>query len=135
MRIARRQPEEPPINLTPLIDVVFLLLIFFMVSTQFVAESSLSLALPQAASAEQDAAPAFLEVVVDAKNQYHIADEPIAAADLAAAMAAWQQRHAEHVLLLRADRKATHGAVVRVLDAAASREFTTVDIAVLEEGS
>ena len=50
MKFARRVREEVEVNLTPLIDVVFLLLIFFMVSTTFTKETSLSLDLPEASS-------------------------------------------------------------------------------------
>lgn len=48
MKLSPRAPEEPDVNLTPMIDVVFLLLLFFMVSTSFIRESSLKVDLPEA---------------------------------------------------------------------------------------
>ena len=57
MKLLPRHSEEPDVNLTPMIDVVFLLLLFFMVSTSFIRESSLKVDLPEAsgqALAEQE---------------------------------------------------------------------------------
>lgn len=134
MRFARRDAEEPSINLAPLIDVVFLLLIFFMVSTQFIGEDRLSLQLPAASEAERSTATTPLQVVVDARNRYYVDGEAVAAEQLARVLA---QRHAaqpRRTLVLRADGRATHQAVVRVLDVAAGQGFASVDIAVRAKG-
>src|SRR5690606_8777907 len=73
MNLSRRRHEEPELNLTPLIDVVLLLLIFFMVSTTFVDESRIELQLPQASTepaAEQRKDP--IEVTVTASGEYRV---------------------------------------------------------------
>ena len=74
MKLSANRPEEPDVNLTPMIDVVFLLLLFFMVSTSFIRESSLKVDLPEAtgqATAEQDDA---IDIVINAKGQFLIND-------------------------------------------------------------
>ncbi|RLA11994.1 MAG: biopolymer transporter ExbD, partial [Gammaproteobacteria bacterium] len=70
MRLSPRNTEEPDVNLTPMIDVVFLLLLFFMVSTSFIRESSLKVDLPEAtgqALVEQDKA---IDIVINADGQF-----------------------------------------------------------------
>ena len=67
------KPEEDiQINLTPLIDVVFLLLIFFMVSTTFDTTSQLKINLPEASSAQTSMPPQKLNLVIDANGQFFV---------------------------------------------------------------
>lgn len=72
MQFKRQIKAEEPINLTPLIDVVFLLLIFFMVSTTFTKESHLEIDLPEAVGNSRADTPDQLEVVVSAAGDYSI---------------------------------------------------------------
>ena len=72
MNLSPHKQEEPDVNLTPMIDVVFLLLLFFMVSTSFIRESSLKVDLPEAsgqAMAEQDNA---FDIIINDKGQFSI---------------------------------------------------------------
>lgn len=129
MKFARRRPDEPTINLTSLIDIVFLLLIFFMVSTRFIDEAHLSLTLPAASQAASAARDDPIEVIVDARNRYYVGGAAVAAKRLAAALHTRHVRHPDRSLVLRADGQASHQAVVRVLDVAAAQGFERVDIA------
>ncbi|MDH3588889.1 MAG: biopolymer transporter ExbD, partial [Gammaproteobacteria bacterium] len=72
MNLRARLPEEPEVNLTSLIDVVLLLLVFFMVSTSFVRESELKITLPQTieAGAPEQMPDNPLEITVTAKGGY-----------------------------------------------------------------
>jgi len=71
VKLKTRQRDEPDINLTSLIDVVLLLLIFFMVSTSFVREAEINLRLPEAsASAPTDAPADALEITVTEAGSY-----------------------------------------------------------------
>jgi biopolymer transport protein ExbD len=73
----RPAPKEPAdINLTPLIDVVFLLLIFFMVSTTFSRDSELSIELPAAAAEAQKRRPDSIEVAIDAAAVEYTIQDP-----------------------------------------------------------
>ncbi|MBC8209580.1 MAG: biopolymer transporter ExbD [Gammaproteobacteria bacterium] len=72
MRFRTRVAEDDSgVNLTPLIDVVFLLLIFFMVSTTFDSTSELKIELPEA-SANKPAAPSRLTIIIDAEGLYYL---------------------------------------------------------------
>ncbi|MDT0635891.1 biopolymer transporter ExbD [Spectribacter hydrogenoxidans] len=127
MKLARRRLEEPQIGLTPLIDVVFLLLIFFMVTTTFVEDAGLTLQLPIAGAepAEPEALP---EVVVDAGGNPHVDGHRLVSRDaLMAALADMVDR--SQALRVRADARASHQSVVTVMDAAAAAGFGRIDIA------
>lgn len=131
MKLARRRVEEPQLNLTSLIDVVFLLLIFFMVTTTFVRNPGLQITLPQAGEHQPVSADEEVEVVVDARNRVYIGGK-IVAVDAKALRAALQRRaggNFQQPLLVRADGRASHQSVVGVMDAAAALGFSRVDIA------
>ena len=68
MKFRRQQTEDLDVNLTPLIDVVFLLLIFFMVSTTFQRESQISVQLPKAAKEPVDTPTENIEIVINAQG-------------------------------------------------------------------
>lgn len=129
MKFARRETAEPSIDLTSLIDIVFLLLIFFMVTTRFIDGAQLSLRLPAASEAAPAVHDSPIVVAVDARNRFYIGGELIAPDRLAAVLASRHRRYPDRGLVLRADARATHGAVVRVLDIAAGQDFERVDIA------
>ena len=130
MRLGRRAPEEPQLNLTSLIDVVFLLLIFFMVTTTFVKNSGLQIRLPEAGSEVAPAAEENLEVIVDANNRIIVRGAPVTSdAGLRQQLRAAAGDNFKQPLRIRADGRASHQAVVRVMDAAAALGFAQVDIA------
>ena len=68
----KRSQENVDINLTPLIDVVFLLLIFFMVSTTFDTTSQLKIKLPEANQAEVSEPPQKINLLIDAKGAFYV---------------------------------------------------------------
>ena len=69
---SQTQDDESSVNLTPLIDVVFLLLIFFMVSTTFDTTSELKIELPQASAQTKQDAPDKITIMIDPKGAYYI---------------------------------------------------------------
>ncbi len=73
MNLRPQRPEPPDINLAPLIDVVFLLLIFFMVTTTFKDEVGIKVQLPQA-QGEVAAEPRALTLVIDASGAFYVND-------------------------------------------------------------
>ncbi|MCK2169484.1 biopolymer transporter ExbD, partial [Thalassospira xiamenensis] len=77
MKFPRPRQEEISVNLTPLIDVVFLLLIFFMVSTTFTRETQLSLTLPEAQGTPPEQAPQAVEILVSSAGEYVINGEKL----------------------------------------------------------
>lgn len=129
MKLPRTAKGDPEINLTSLIDVVFLLLIFFMVTTTFVPEAGLRLELPEASTESATATDEPLEVVVDAADRAYLDGRPLGAEPdaLRAALSAAVD-DAGGGLRIRADGRASHQAVVAVMDAAAAVGFERVDI-------
>lgn len=124
-----RQREAAWIDLAPLIDVVFLLLIFFMVSTTFVRESRLHIDLPAAGAGAPPTEARALEIVVDQLGRYQVNGIPVADSEaltqtLRSLAVADDQR-----VLVTADARASHQSVVGALSAAAEAGLTRVGIA------
>jgi biopolymer transport protein ExbD len=133
MRFAPRTPEEPEVNLISLVDVVFMLLIFFMVTTTFVQTSGLKVALPQAGPSQpQPASGNIIEVVVDAEGRYYIDGRQLrdrSALTLERGLVEVMGNDRSKPLLVRADARATHQAVVTVMDVAARNGYSKLSIA------
>ena len=134
MNLRTSSKEEPEINLTSLIDVVLLLLVFFMVSTSFVREAEISLRLPQAQTeAEVVAATAdVLEVAVTTAGSYVVNGRPLAnnqRPTLRAAIEAAIGDNRELPVYIRADAETTHQAVVTAMDVVGQLGFVEINIA------
>ena len=135
MKLQKDEYEEPEINLTSLIDVVFLLLIFFMVSTTFERQALLRLDLPEASTAETESVPDIVEFIVTDDGRLFVGDDELVDERQATVQAAIAQRLSENpeaVLVIRADAEAPHRLVVRVLDSAAAEGIRRVSIAAVE---
>ena len=125
----RRAGQAVLVELTPLIDVVFLLLIFFMASTTFLRESELAIELPQAAPARASSA-AEVEVRVDAAGRYAINGRPLPDSELKTLLDALAApAKAGHGVVVAADAQTPHQAVVRILDAAGRSGLTNIRFA------
>ncbi len=129
--------DETNIELTPLIDVVFLLLIFFMISTTFTKETSLKINLPESTGEAVAEQPLSIEVQIGAESQYAIAASNDGAAKplinsnretLKRALAEYQSQ-TKLLLIIRADRKAPHESVIRVMDVAQELGLSNVTFA------
>lgn len=137
MKLREDDREEPEINLTSLIDVVFLLLIFFMVSTTFERQTLLRLDLPEAATAETETVPNVIELVITDDGRMFIDDNMLVDDRRATVQAAIAERFADNpeaTLVIRADAEASHRLVVRALDAASAQGIRRLTIAAVEEG-
>jgi len=121
MKFRRRPRHEVGIDLTPLIDVVFLLLIFFMVSTTFIRETQLEVDLPEATGEQQDREDKPIEITIAANGTYAVNDRTLVNNQLATLMRALEEvthGDASRRLVITADANATHQSVVRAMDAA-----------------
>jgi biopolymer transport protein ExbD len=122
MNLRPNRPEPPDINLTPLIDVVFLLLIFFMVSTTFKDDARIKVQLPEAQGEETPAEePQVLEIVIDRAGTFYVNEQMVVDRKLetlkkAIAGAAGEDR--ELPVVIKADAKTPHQAVMTAMDAA-----------------
>jgi len=131
--------ESVEVNLTPLIDVVFLLLIFFMVTTTFDRHARLKVSLPESSvkTTQQKEEPLVLSI--DAKGNYFLNDRQIVNQQLDTLKQALQkvigqtnQDYKDVALVLRADANTPHQSVVRAMDAASQLGMTRLSIATVE---
>lgn len=139
MNLRPSQQEEPELNLTSLIDVVLLLVIFFMVSTTFVDESRLKIQLPQAAG-EPVATPKRdpIEIVVTASGEFQVDGKTLlntSPAMLSAAVAKVAGERRDLPITIRADARATHQSVVTAMDVVGRLGFRAINIATVNEPS
>ena len=133
MRLQHHAKEDPTVDLTSLIDVVFLLLIFFMVSTTFERESVLKVDLPEASAVEErEELPDMLELVIDGEGRMYLNDQRLLDSNWNTISAAMEQMAGERrdlPLVLRADRQTPHHFVVTAMDVAARLGFANLSIA------
>ena len=134
MNFPRPQSEEISINLTPLIDVVFLLLIFFMVSTTFTKETQLKVDLPQATT-DQVAQVDMLEIIIKADGSFAINDKSLVNAQpktLRAALLKESSGDLTTPLKISADASTPHQAVITAMDVAANLGFSQLSLTTRE---
>ena len=133
MKLQHHSKEEPNVDLTSLIDVVFLLLIFFMVSTTFERQALLKVDLPEASAVEDSVeVPESLELVIDGEGRMFLNDQGLIDSEERTLRAAMEQAAGESrdlPLILRADRQTPHHFVVTAMDVAAQMGFSNLSIA------
>ena len=131
MKFKRQRVDDGGVNLTPLIDVVFLLLIFFMVSTTFTKESRLNLELPSAQGETSLQESVVLEVVVDASGHYRVNERALALHTVEAlmkAMADAAKDNSDIPVIITADAKSPHQSVITAMDAAGRLGFAKLSL-------
>jgi biopolymer transport protein ExbD len=134
-----RPGEEPDVNMTSLIDVVLLLLIFFMLSTRFIDEGRLKLRLPEA-GVEPEVASLVesVEIEVTAEGGYRVGGRDLINSSRETLSKALLDAAAgdEGVpVTIRADARATHQSVVTAMDVAGRLGFRQINIATVHDGS
>jgi len=121
MNFRRRQRDDIVIDLTNLIDVVLILLIFFMLTTSFDRIAQIKVRLPRASTNQHEPLPESIEVNVDADNQIYVRGQRLINTQLGTIREALREsvRTKEDVpVVISADAKATHQAVIKIMDAA-----------------
>ena len=133
MKFSHRGRHEASVELTPLIDVVFLLLIFFMVSTTFIRETQLKIDLPEAAGELQEIEEEIIEITVDRLGEYAVNDRLLVNHELHTLVRALERvleaaGSTGSRLIITADANAAHQSVVRAMDAAGKVGLTRISI-------
>ena len=140
MKLCSRRPDDVDINLTSLIDVVLLLVIFFMVSTSFTVDGRLRLQLPGSSAVPERQAADAVVIAITADGSYSVNDRVLANATPATLRAALDgvvkagRGAGKRPVTVRADGRATHQSVVMAMDVAGKAGFTQVNIATVNDG-
>lgn len=140
MKFRRKPRENVEINLASLIDVVFILLLFFVVTTTFTRETQLKVDLPEAASGTppEESTLKQLEVLIGADGSYSLNGQALMKNDLSGLMAALGKESAGDnslPLVISADAKTPHQAVITAMDAAGKLGFAHLRITTVEAGA
>ena len=137
MNLNVRERAEPEVNLTSLIDVVFLLLIFFMVSTSFVKQSQLSIRLPQADNSNViEEVPEFIDLMITEQGTYLVNGRELINNRPETIRNALQKISGGDTSLpitISADANARHQYVITAMDVAGKLGFVQINIATVND--
>lgn len=136
MRLQAKRAEDVELNLISLVDVVLLLVIFFMLSTTFVQDSHLRVALPEAGTATSERIAQPIVITVSAQGSYRVNDRALVNNERATLSAALRQvagKSRSGPVTIRADARSSHQSVVTAMDVAARQGFTQVNIATVSQ--
>jgi len=129
MSFLRKQREEPRLDLTPMVDVVFLLLIFFMISTTFVESPGISIKLPESSSQTVDREPKEIKIYLSQEGDIFYKDKKISLAEYKSVLSEFQADAERTTVLLLADQDSRHGKVVTLMDLARDAGYLKLAIA------
>lgn len=132
MKLHNTKKKDITVNITPLIDVVFLLLIFFMVSTSFTRETQIEIELPKASGKQLDIAPDVVEISIDAEGNFYVNKKPLINSQietLRKAILKLSEGDTSLPLIISADAKAPYQSVVVAMDAAGQEGFSNLQMA------
>ena len=132
MNLQQHKRDDLDVNITPLIDIVFLLLIFFMVSTTFERESEIDITLPAATIDAGKEVSDVIEITISADGSFFINGKRVInnqVATLKQALLKVANGREDPPIIISADAKATHQAVVSVMDAARQLGFIHLSFA------
>ena len=127
MNLRPRRPDPPRVDITPLIDVVFLMLIFFMVSTTFDKQTQLKVELPSAETQQvSEEIPEKLEITIDAKGNFYVNQQELVKHDaetLRRTMEKIAEGRPDMPIVVSGDRSAPLQSMMTVLDVAAQLDM------------
>jgi biopolymer transport protein ExbD len=115
MRLSTPTPRKVTLNLTSLIDVLFILIIFFTVSSTFLEQPGIELKLPQAESSEAHSAQKVV-IYVDGEGNIFLNDRPMQLDQLAEEVGSLISAQTDKNVVLSADSEARHGTVISIMD-------------------
>ncbi len=131
MKFKRQHTDMVEVNLTPMLDVVFLLLIFFMVSTTFTKESHLTIDLPEATANSESVPINTIEILISSSGHYSINGQQLVNQQLDVLKRALQKELGQQTkvpVVITADAKTPHEAVVKAMDAAGQLGLVNLSI-------
>ncbi len=135
MNFRHKEPDDLDINITPLIDVVFLLLIFFMVSTTFDHQSELNIELPEASGEISQIKNSDIDVFISSKGEYTINGKALINTQIESLIRAMRNVAGENKdprVIISADKNTTHQSVMSAMDAARQAGFIHITFAAVK---
>ncbi len=129
MRFKKKTEEDPILSITPLIDIVFLLLIFFMLTSHFTVASGVPIRLPKVTQNAYDGQNHEITISIDKEGQVYLKDEKTDINVLGEKLKSLVENRKLSQLVLQADREALHGIVVKIMDLAKSAGVSAIVIA------
>lgn len=135
MKFHRRQDPrgDVEIPLTSLTDIMFLLLIFFMVTTTFQASSGIQVKLPASEAQMPDEKVERLVVSIKADGRIFVEESMVEESALDEVFKNASQKNSQTLVVIRADRDVSHGRVVQVMDSARRMGLTRIAIATVQK--
>jgi biopolymer transport protein ExbD len=115
MKLLEKPGKKIGINLTPLIDVLFILIIFFTVSSTFLEQPGIELKLPEAESSRSHTAQKVI-VYVDNNENLFLNDDPVEIENVAKAVEALISAQTDKSVVLHADEAVSHGIIIKIMD-------------------
>ena len=133
IKLKRRGRNAPELMLSPMIDMMFLLLIFFIVSTMYMSKlRTIPVKLPVASETQTQSAAKF-SVTIKGEGAYWLQDQPIKEQELIAQAMAEKQRDEKFAVIIRADENVPYRAVIHLLDAFKKAGISRVGLATEKE--
>lgn len=135
MNFRHRKKQDLDVNVTPLIDVVFLLLIFFMVSTTFDRQSELNIELPEASGELEETDQKDIEVFIDANGKFSINQHEVINTHIETLLRALREAagtESEPRVIISADKNTPHQSVMAAMDASRQLGFIHITFAAVK---
>ncbi|HDG97292.1 MAG: hypothetical protein DRG71_00535 [Deltaproteobacteria bacterium] len=129
MKFGKAREEEPRLGIAPLVDIVFLLLIFFMLTSHFEIASGVRIQLPKVAQKVYDNQETKVTVLIDRTGKIYFRGKKLSLKELKNRMEKVVEQNGIVHLILQADQDARHGRVVDVMDIAKSAGVRSIIIA------
>lgn len=125
----RARGTEPYVDMTPMVDCVFLLLIFFMISTAFIETPGLTIKLPESTKQTVTREPQEIKIYLDKEGNLFHKEQPLSLEQFKTLLQQTGSTAGQTTFLLLADREAKHGKVVQLMDLAQSAGIGKLAIA------
>ncbi len=129
MRFKQTKEEEPMLGITPLIDIVFLLLIFFMLTSHFHVASGVPIRLPKVTQNAYDGKDQEIILAIDRTGNTYLKGEKSEVKDLGPRLKELVEKEGLNKIILQADKEVAHGKVVEVMDLAKRAGISSIVIA------
>lgn len=126
----RQNKERVSLDLTPLIDIIFQLLVFFLLTASFIATPNLGVELPKASSKATNADQRDIRISIERSGKITLDNKVVDYAGLLQKLKELNAKKPKARVLIHADKKAYHGDVVKVMDAAKTAKFRRLGVAI-----